>query len=345
MVETVRTIPAPRSPAQAPTLHWGVLAPGGIAATFVDAVHAHSAQRVVAAGSRSRARAEQFVAAHGLARAHGSYEALVQDADIDVVYVASTHNTHAALALLAIAAGKHVLVEKPFATTRAEAAQVADAARTAGVFAMEAMWTRYLPQADVIRQLLQAGAIGEVRMVAADFGFWLPFAPDHRLFDPAQAGGALLDAGIYPVSFASSILGAPVSITATGRTAPTGVDAEAALVIDHGDTESTVLTSITASLPTRAAIMGSAGRIEVDAPFFGPSGLTLVIGNGLGPEDTSTHWADRTLPKLHDGLAYEADALARFVGEGRTESPVHTLDETVAIIAALEDARRQVRGR
>jgi hypothetical protein len=106
-----------------------------------------------------------------------------------------------------------------------------------------------------------------------------------------------------------------------------------------------VLTSLTASLPTRAAIMGSAGRIEVDAPFFGPRGLTLVTGNGLGPGDSATHWADRTLPQLHDGLAYEADALARVVGEGRTESPVHTLGETVAIIATLEDARRQVMGR
>jgi predicted dehydrogenase len=210
---------------------------------------------------------------------------------------------------------------------------------------MEAMWTRYLPQADVIRQLLEAGALGTVHMVAADFGFSFPYDPHHRLFDPEEGGGALLDAGIYPVSFASSVLGAPVSVTAIGRTAPTGVDAEAALVIDHGERESTVLTSVVAPLPTRATIMGSAGRIEVHSPFFGPSGITLVTGAGFGQAAPSTQWEDRTLPLLHDGLAYEADALARFVGEGRTESPVHTLDETVAIIAAIEDARRQVLGR
>jgi predicted dehydrogenase len=319
------------------------LAPGGIAAMFVDAAHAFSSQRFVAAGSRSLARAQEFVAKHGIARAHGSYPALVEDPEVDVVYVASTHNTHAELALLAIAAGKHVLIEKPFAVTRAEAEEVAAAARAAGVLAMEAMWTRYIPQADVIRQLLAAGTIGEVRMVAADFGFPFPHNPTHRLLDPAQAGGALLDAGVYPVSFASSVLGAPIGVRATGRIGPTGVDVEVAMLMDHGDTQSVALTSLTASLPVRATIMGSAGRIEVHRPFFGPTGITLQTG-GFAIEENVTQWVDKTLPKLHDGLYYEADALARFVGEGRTESLVHTLAETVAIIGTLEDARRQVLG-
>jgi predicted dehydrogenase len=320
------------------------LAPGGIAGLFVDAAHAYSSQRFVAAGSRTLARAVQFVAQHGIARPYGSYQALVDDPEIDVVYVASPHHTHCALALLAIAAGKHVLVEKPFAVTRAEAMQMAAAARAAGVLAMEAMWTRYLPQADVIRQLLDAGTIGEVRMVAADFGFSFPHDPTHRLLDPAQAGGALLDAGVYPVSFASSVLGPPVGVRATGRTGSTGVDVEVAMVIDHGATESVAFTSLTASLPVRATIMGSGGRIEVHRPFFGPTGLTLRTGHSFEIVESVTQWEDKTLPRLHDGLSYEADALARFVGEGRAESPLHTLDETVAIIATLEDARRQVLG-
>jgi predicted dehydrogenase len=182
-----------------------------------------------------------------------------------------------------------------------------------------------------------------VRLVTADFGFAFPPDPTHRLLDPAQAGGALLDAGVYPVSFASSVLGAPLGVRASGRSGPTGVDVEVAMLIDHGSTQSVALTSLTASLPVRATIMGSAGRIEVHRPFFGPTGITLQTG-GFAVEETLTHWQDKTLPKLHDGLSYEADALARFVGEGRTESPVHTLDETVAIIATLEDARRQVLG-
>ena len=164
-----------------------------------------------------------------------------------------------------------------------------------------------------------------------------------KLLDPEQGGGALLDAGVYPVSFASSILGAPRSVRATGRTGPTGVDIEVAMVIDHGGTKSVALTSLTASMPVRATIMGSAGRIEVHRPFFGPTGITLQTG-GFAAEENLTHWEDKTLPKLHDGLSYEADALARFVAGGQTESPVHTLDETVAIIATLEDARRQVLG-
>ena len=116
------------------------------------------------------------------------------------------------------------------------------------------------------------------------------------------------------------------------------------MVIDHGTTTSVALTALTASVPVRATIMGSAGRIEVHHPFFGPSGITLQTGAGFSPEETLTHWVDKTLPKLHDGLSYEADALARYVSEGRTESPVHTLDETIAIVATLEDARRQIVG-
>jgi predicted dehydrogenase len=344
MADAELLIPRPRRLADSPRLRWGLLGAGGIGALFVDAIHAYSNQRFCAVAARSAERAERFARQHGIARAYDSYEALVVDPGVDVVYVAAIHNAHADLALLAISAGKHVLVEKPFATTRNEAQHVADAARAAGVFAMEAMWTRYIPQADVIAQVLESGTIGAVRMVTADFGFSVPVDSAHRLFDPNQAGGALMDAGVYPVSFASSVLGPPVSVTAVGQTASTGVDSEVALVLTHKDAHSMALTALTACLPVRAAIMGTNGRIDVHAPFFGPSGITLTTGNFLEPGRQSVHWEDRTLPALHDGLSYEADAFARFVSEGRIESPVHTLEETVAIVAILDDARQQVLG-
>jgi predicted dehydrogenase len=335
-------IPEPQTLPKAPRLRWGVLGAGGIAGRLVDAAHTYSNQRFTAVAARAMNRAEQFAADHGVARAHSSYDALVADPDVDVVYIATTHNTHAELARLAIEAGKHILVEKPFTITLAEAQEVAAAARGANVFAMEAMWTRYIPQAGVIREILERGTIGDINMVAADFGFHFPFDPKHRLYNPELAGGALLDAGVYPVSFASSVLGPPQSVVASGKIAPTGVDAEAAVLIDHGGTQSLSLTSITTSQPVRATIMGTSGRLEVHSPFIAPSGLTLHTGPTFGPGAQSATWEDRTHTALHDGLAYETDAVARYLADGLVESPLHTLDETIAIVGALEDARRQV---
>ncbi len=338
-------VPEPRPLPPAPALRWGLMAPGGIASRFVDALHAHSPQRFVAVGSRSAERAERFATEHGIERAYGSYEEVAGETRVDAVYIASPHSAHKDLALLAITAGKHVLIEKPMAASAAEAQVIADAARAAGVMAMEAMWTRYLPQADVIRQLLAAGEVGDVHLVSADFGFAATFDPAHRLFDPAQAGGALLDAGVYPISFASSVLGAATSVAVVGGLALTGVDCDAALVMDHSGRYSTALTSITSSLPTRATIMGSKGRIDVDAPFFAPGGLTLTGGNGLGPDTQAARWEDRTYAQPYSALHYEADALARYAAVGRTESPIHTLDEVVAILRTIDEARRQLGAR
>ena len=178
----IRTLPAPRTPdpADAPPLRWGILAPGGIANTFVEALHRFTRQRAVAVGSRSLDRAQAFADRHGIERAHTSYEQLVAD-DIDAVYIASPHSHHREHALLAIAAGKHVLVEKAFTRTASEAQDVVDAARAAGVTAVEAMWTRFLPTTDIVRQLLADGALGTLESFAADHGQWFPDDPDFRL--------------------------------------------------------------------------------------------------------------------------------------------------------------------
>ncbi|MCU1529066.1 MAG: oxidoreductase, partial [Frondihabitans sp.] len=201
MTSTSERLPAPRftDPRDAPALRWGILAPGVIANDFVDSLLRHTDQRVVAVGSRSAERAAAFAAKHGAERSYGSYEQLVSDPRVDVVYVASPHSEHEEHALLAIAAGKHVLIEKPIAVDAAGARRIADAARAAGVFVTEAMWTRYRPQSDIVRQILERGDLGAVRIVTADFGGYATYDPTSRLFDPALAGGALLDLGVYPV--------------------------------------------------------------------------------------------------------------------------------------------------
>jgi predicted dehydrogenase len=336
-------LPRPRPVLPGPALRWGVLAPGGIAHRFVSALHQHTPQRAVAVGSRSPERATRFAHEHGIVRAHGSTEALVADPEVDVVYIASPHQAHAPQALQAIAAGKHVLVEKPFATDRAEAQAVVDAARAAGVLAMEAMWTRYLPQHDVVRQLLADGAVGEIDLVTSDFGFQLPFDPDSRMYDPARAGGALLDAGIYPLSFISSVLGAPADVVARGALAPTGVEYKASVLLTYAGTAAhgIAVTSTQAAYPVLASVSGSEGRIDVHSPFLAASGVTLTRG-GWGKDPQPLTWVDTTHPGVYDAMHHEADALASYVGMGLLESPVHPLDEVVAVISTIDEVRRQV---
>jgi predicted dehydrogenase len=335
-------LPAPRfpDPRDAPILRWGVLAPGTIANDFVDSLRRHTDQRVVAAGSRTLERAEEFARAHDIANAYGSYEELVADPDVDIVYIASPHSLHEEHALLAIRAGKHVLIEKPIAPTADAARRIVDAARAAGVFAAEAMWTRYRPQSDVVRQLVESGAVGDVRIVFADFGGAADFDPSSRLFDPALAGGALLDLGVYVVAWSSFLLGTPAAVAARGALAPTGVDAQAALVLSSpSGAQSLLSASINAPTPANSVISGTAGRIEVDSPFWNADTVRLYDADG----SLVGSWTDEAARPARQSLCYQAAAAARYIDAGLTESPLHDLDETIAIMETLDEARHQVR--
>jgi predicted dehydrogenase len=336
------TLPLPRllAPDSVAALRWGVIGTG-VANSFVGALHAHTTQRAVAVAARDLERTRAFARTHGIATVHETPSALFADPAVEVVYLATPHPLHHDLALEAIAAGKHLLIEKPIAMSAAEATAITEAGRAAGVLLMEAMWTRYLPQADIVRQVLAEGILGDIRLVLADFGYVMPFQPEHRLWDPGLGGGALLDAGVYPVSFASSVLGPPVSVVAVGSLAATGVDERADLLLTAADGATQVVSaSLVASLPGTATICGSAGRLNVHSLFIGPSGVTLTQG-GLLSEQYAT-WRDDRFATLHEGLAYQADHFASYVGEGRLESPVHTHEETVAVMATIDEARRQI---
>lgn len=334
-------LPSPRfpDPRDAPILRWGILAPGTIASDFVDSLRRHTDQRVVAAGSRTLERAEEFARVHGVDTAYGSYEELVADPDVDIVYIASPHSLHEEHALLAIGAGKHVLIEKPIAPTAAAARRIVDAARAAGVFAMEAMWTRYRPQSDVVRQLVEGGAIGDVRIVFADFGGAAEFDASSRLFDPALAGGALLDLGVYVVAWSSFLLGAPAGVVARGALAPTGVDAQAAIVLSSPDGAQSLLSaSINAPTPANSLISGTRGRIEVDSPFWNADTVRLYDAGGA----LVGTWTDESDRPARQSLCYQAAAAARYIEAGLPESPLHSLDETIAVMETLDEARRQL---
>ncbi|MFJ3319735.1 Gfo/Idh/MocA family protein [Curtobacterium sp. NPDC086286] len=317
-----------------PRLGWGVIGPGEIAGDFTSTLHANSDQRVVAVGSRSPERAAAFARRHGIPGVHGSYEALVADPAVDVVYVASPHPQHLGHALLAIAAGKHVLVEKPMTTSEADTRTLAEAARRAGVFTMEAMWTRYLPGTTVVARLLADGALGDVRLASVDVGW--PHDPDpaDRMFDPAAGGGALLDAGVYGHWFARFATGAPVTSSTTGAVSGRGVDLQSVTVsTSAGGAQAVVTTTMTAWTPGLAVIAGSTATVRYTDHFVFPASFALHHGA------EAAHWEDESGLRGRQGLVWQTAALAQYVAEGRTESPLHSLDDSIGLAATLDAAR------
>ena len=311
---------------------WGILGPGGIARAFTSDLRTAGLD-VAAVGSRRRETAEAFAAEFGIPHAHGSYEELVADPDVDIVYIATPHPMHAANALLALEAGKHVLVEKPFTLNAAEAAAVRDAAAERGLLAMEAMWTRYLPHMVRIRELVESGALGEIRAVTADHTQLLPSDPAHRINALELGGGALLDLGIYPVSFAWDILGEPLSIAAAARIGDAGSDTEVATIMTHAS--GALSTSISASRgagPNTATIIGTEARIDIDSVWYSATSFRLVSPDGTVIEEFRSDIDGR-------GMQYQALAAERYLAEGRTDSDVLPIDETVAIMATLDEIR------
>jgi predicted dehydrogenase len=318
------------------TFRWGILGTGWIAEMFVTDLRA-TGIAVTAVGSRSQESADAFGSRFDIPARHPSYEALVADPEVDAIYVSTPHPMHAENALLAIAAGKHVLVEKPFTLNSREAAEVAEAARRAGVVVLEAMWSRFLPSMVRIREIIAAGTIGDVRTLIADHDQLLPSDPAHRINNPDLGGGALLDLGVYPVSFAVDLFGAPSSITAKGDKTATGVDRQVALILEHaGGAISVLHTALDTQGANTATVVGTEGRIEIDSVWYEQTSFTVYAGK----ESEVVERYDETVPSR--GMQFQAWELERVVREGRAESELLPLDETVAVMAVLDEARRQV---
>jgi predicted dehydrogenase len=327
-------------PREAPPIRWGILGAGHIASRFVTAVQQHTQGQVVAVGSRNRERGAAFAAAHRIGTGHRigavheGYAALVADPAVDVVYVATPHSEHREHALLAIAAGKHVLVEKAFTRNALEAVEVIQDARAAGVFLMEAMWTRFLPHVAALRRVIERGEIGEIVHVAADFGGSPPYDPTDRNFNPALAGGALLDLGVYPIAFAQDLLGAPTTVTAAGALTETGVDVQSTVLLGFANrAQATARSSFLADSPRTAVVVGTDGRIDVDPEFYAPTTFTVTRRDG-----TRTRFAE----PVGGGMQFEAAEVARCIAAGRTESPRVSWQSTLDVMRTLDAARGQL---
>jgi predicted dehydrogenase len=317
-------------------IRWGILGAGGIADTVSGDINLTAGNVVTAVAARHADRAAQFAARHGAARHYDDYAELVHDDEIDVVYVSTTHPHHRAHALLAIDAGKAVLIEKPVCLNATDAREVFAAATRAGVFSMEAMWMRVNPLVRKAQELIADGAIGEVRGVRHEFGLGRPFDPQDRLYELANGGGALLDLGVYPATFAYLFLGRPDKVHTVGTLSPTGSDETVAMQWMYGDHPGAQLwTSALIAAPNEAAILGTKGWISFLPEAYRPTGL--ILHNDAGEQ----HFDD---PLAGNGRGYqpEIEEVERCLRAGLAESPFIPHADTIAILEILDDARAAV---
>lgn len=319
-------------------VRWGILATGGIAASFTADLLDLPDAEVVAVASRKEASAKAFAERFGIERAYGDWAALAADEDVDVVYVATPHAAHREAAGLCLEAGRAVLCEKAFALNAREAAELVTLARSRGVFLMEAMWMYCNPLVRRLKALVDDGAIGEVRTVQADFGLAGPFPPAHRLRDPAQGGGALLDLGVYPVSFAQLLLGEPAAVTASAQLSEEGVDLQTGMLLSWDDGAHALLhCALNAGTGVTASVTGSAGRIDVPGGFFCPERFVLHR-DGRDPEEFLAKPEDGP----HDSMRHEAIEVMRRIRAGDTESPLVPLEGSLAVMRTLDTVRERV---
>jgi predicted dehydrogenase len=315
-------------------MRWGILGLGGIAGAFAEGISVLPDARVIACGSRSAEKSAAFGEKWDIPHRHTGYEALVADPDVDAIYVATPHPMHREHMLLALAHGKPVLSEKPFTVNAAETEEVMAAARQAKLLVMEGMWTRFLPHVRRAEELIAAGAIGEVRMLQADFAFRGGWNPEGRLLNPALAGGGLLDVGVYTVSLAQLILGTPTAVTGLAHIGETGVDEQAGMVLAFPEGRLAVLScGVRVSTPHDAYIFGTEGSIRMHAPWWRPSQLTLKVA-GKPDELIET-------PSTGNGFNYEAAEFERCLRAGLLESPLRPLAESLAVMRTLDALRAQ----
>ncbi len=315
-------------------IKWGILGAGNIAGALVDGIR-EAGGRVAAVGSRSAERGRAFADRHGIPTAYGSYDDLLSDDAIDAVYVATRNDLHYRNTLDAIAAGKAVLCEKPFALNGKQAAEMVDAARSAGVFVMEAMWMRFIPAIVALVEMVERGDLGEVRAVAADLCFRAEAGAGHRLVEPALGGGALLDLGVYPVSLSMLLLGEPVAVSAQAGIGASGVDEQVAASLRFSDgAVASLYASFVADSATEAHVVGTEARVWVRSRFHNSERLDVVGADG----STTTH----EYPKGGSGYRFEVAEVHRALEAGETESPMRTLDDSMAVMRVLDAIRSQI---
>ncbi|HEY4937087.1 MAG TPA: Gfo/Idh/MocA family oxidoreductase [Puia sp.] len=316
-------------------IRWGILGCGRIARKFAADLALVADAKLIALGARQLANAQEFAKEFPAPHVHGSYEELVSDPEVDVIYIASPHALHHKHTLLCLNHGKGVLCEKAFALNLREVKEMVDMARTKKVFLMEAIWSKFLPQYQKVQELIAAGELGDIRNVLIDFGF-IPQPPvPPRLFDPALGGGSLLDIGIYNVFFALSFLGKPDEIEASMMPAATGVDEQCAMLFKYKNgAMAQLFSSLTSNLGTEADIGGTKSRIRLTSRFYAPSAtIEIFTGREESKQIIPVH------KEPGSGYQYEARHVGECLRNGLIESPVMTHADSILLMETLDRIR------
>ncbi|WP_442781153.1 Gfo/Idh/MocA family protein [Arthrobacter sp. MMS18-M83] len=327
-------------PASGSPVRWGVISTGRIASTVVSDLALLADAVLQSVSSRTQENAEAFASEYGFQSAYGDdgglpgYQRLLQDPAVDVVYVATPHTSHYAVAKAALEAGKHVLCEKPLTINAREADDLVRLAKDKSLFLMEAVWTRFLPSVQRAAEIIASGELGEVRWLQADLGFPAPHNPESRLWRREDGGGALMDVGVYPLTWALISLGRPDSLTATAHLTDGGVDSETALTLSYSSgAQVQAMTSLTAATPQTATVSGTKGMLRCNAPLFNPTELTITSGSGEQRVEKFT--------LAGHGYTYQLREVIRCLQQGLLESPTMPLADTLATMSLLDEARSQ----
>lgn len=316
-------------------IRWGILGTGKIAKAMAEGLRDTAGAELVAVASRTAESAQQFGAVYGVPRCHGSYQALADDPDVDVIYIATPHPMHYENAIMCLNAGKALLVEKSFTITRWQAEEIVALARAKKLFMMEAMWSRFMPAIVEAKRIVDSGEIGKPACVTADFGFAADAGPEHRLFNPELGGGSLLDLGIYPLSLSAFFLGPVASVQAVGELGATGVDVQASFTLRHeSGAVSSCLSSLRAASPCELTISGDKGYVRLNSRFHYTNSITVGLLDGGKTE--------LCIPRSGNGYPHEAAEVVRCLRAGLLESPVMPLDESVALMGILDTMRAQI---
>jgi predicted dehydrogenase len=316
-------------------IRWGILGAGKIANKFASDLRWVEDAELKAVGSQDKLKGEQFAKTYNIPIVYNSYEELVTSKEVDVIYVATPHGFHHKHVMLCLNHGKAVLCEKAFALNAKQVTEMIELSRKKKIFLMEAFWTRFIPQYEMVRTMIDRGDIGEIKLIQADFGFKAPSPPAQRLFDPELGGGSLLDIGIYPVFFALSLLGKPTALNAIMTPSPSGVDEQIVINMKFANGALAVLFSTFASdTPTEAVIAGTEGRIQMRNRFHNPVGNIELVKNRDEVQPVNV--------RREEGYGYQFEA--RHVGEclrkGLTQSPVYSLQDSLLLIETLDKIRK-----
>jgi predicted dehydrogenase len=316
------------------SFNWGISGPGGIARAFAKDLKNLAGHSISAVGSRTLENARKFSSSFG-GTPYGSYEELVEDSTIDAIYVATPHPAHKDNVILALNAGKPVCAKNLFRVNAHEAELMVNAARKNNVALMEAMWARFLPHYSKVREIVASRVLGEIHTIHADHGQRLADQNIPRLVEPHLAGGALLDLGIYPISFAHMILGNPSVITSSAVLTDKGVDAQTSMIFDYENGAQAILnTTMIEQTPCRAVVAGLNGWLEIDRTFYNPASMRVILNNGSVTEYPNTYEGH--------GLREQAETFKQLVHSGKLYSEILTWNDTIDIMKTMDAIRSQI---